>query len=240
MGRGQGGDAGDGQLCIERSSVGEYAVVKSGVRGVVEGGGGVVGAGGDGAEADERAGYFRETLEKSSEPLSGVAQRERREIAKELLNGLLGGMCFVSIIDGGGIFVSGSRRPPPARGQRRCPSAVWGRRSSSVPGMHSENVRMVASMLADSGMMLRLVPAWRTPTVRTTGSNTLNWRVIMTCRAVTISAAAVTGSLAECGAEPWPPAPRTVTVSASDALSITPDLVQNRPWGSRAENTCMP
>jgi hypothetical protein len=89
-------------------------------------------------------------------------------------------------------------------------------------------------------MTLRLVPAWRTPTDRTTGSNMLNCRVTMTCRAVTISAAAVTGSLAECGAEPWPPAPSTVTTSPSEELSMTPGFVQNVPWGSREENTCMP
>ena len=68
----------------------------------------------------------------------------------------------------------------------------------------------------------------------------LNWRVTMTCRAVTISAAAVTGSLAECGVEPWPPAPSTVTTRPSEALSMTPGLVQNVPCGSREENTCMP
>ena len=67
-----------------------------------------------------------------------------------------------------------------------------------------------------------------------------NCRVTMTCSAVTISAAAVTGSLADCGAEPWPPAPSTVTNSPSEALSITPGLVQNLPCGSREENTCMP
>ncbi len=99
---------------------------------------------------------------------------------------------------------------------------------------------MVASMRAVSGMTLRLVPACSTPTERTTGSNMLNWRVTMACRAVTISAAAVTGSLAECGAEPWPPAPRTVTNSPSEELSMTPGLVQNVPCGSREDNTCMP
>ena len=80
----------------------------------------------------------------------------------------------------------------------------------------------------------------QTPTVRTTGSNMLNCRVIITCSAVTISAAAVTGSLAACGAEPWPPAPRTVMNSPSEALNITPGFVANWPYGSSEENTCMP
>ena len=99
---------------------------------------------------------------------------------------------------------------------------------------------MVASMRADSGMTFRLVPACSTPTDRTTGSNMLNCRVTITCRAVTISAATVTGSFAECGAEPWPPAPSTVTSRPSEALSMTPGLVQNVPCGSSEEKTCMP
>ncbi|MNH44021.1 hypothetical protein D3C79_1060620 [compost metagenome] len=68
----------------------------------------------------------------------------------------------------------------------------------------------------------------------------MNCRVTITCSAVTISAAAVTGSLAEWGAEPWPPAPSTVTTRPSEELSMTPGLVTNCPCGSSEEKTCIP
>src|SRR5690242_20218977 len=50
---GEGCDAGHGEFCIQRSAVGEDAVVERGVRRVVEGRRRVVGAGGDGAEPHE-------------------------------------------------------------------------------------------------------------------------------------------------------------------------------------------
>ena len=68
----------------------------------------------------------------------------------------------------------------------------------------------------------------------------LNWRVTIACRAVTISATAGTGSLAGCGAEPWPPGPSTVTNSPSAADIMTPGLVQNVRVRFQAEKTCMP
>src|SRR5579863_6174285 len=64
-----------------------------------------------------------------------------------------------------------------------------------------ENERIVALNQALSGMTLSMVPAWKVPTVMTTGSNTSNSRVTSVCRAVTISQAAGIGSAALCGAE---------------------------------------
>jgi len=98
----------------------------------------------------------------------------------------------------------------------------------------------VASTYASSGITLRFVPARSTPTVTTIGSKIENSRVTVVCSAVTSSAAAGTGSFAPCGAEPWPPLPRKVTAKLSEAASIVPGLVANRPYGSRAEKTCMP
>ncbi len=109
--------------------------------------------------------------------------------------------------------------------------------SATLDRASAEKVRTVASKWAVSGMMLRWVPAWRSPTVTTTGSNTSNRRVTMVCRAVTISQAAGMGSLARCGAEPWPPAPWTVTFSESEAARIGPGREPNSPCGM-ADATC--
>ena len=89
-------------------------------------------------------------------------------------------------------------------------------------------------------MMLRLVPAWKLPTVTTTGSKMSNWRVTMTSSASSISAATMTGSLARCGAEPWPPTPCTVTMSPSlEAISV-PGRVVKTLRGSLLDTTCIP
>jgi hypothetical protein len=102
-----------------------------------------------------------------------------------------------------------------------------------------EKVRTVASSVASSGMTLRAVPAWNEPTLSTTGSNTSNRLVIIVCRSPTSCAATETGSLARCGIEPCPPAPRTVTVSAELADVIVPGREVNIPAGCDAM-TCMP
>ena len=52
------------------------------------------------------------------------------------------------------------------------------------------NVRTVASKVAVSGMMFRLVPAWKDPIVSTVGANVSIDRVIATCSTLTISHAA--------------------------------------------------
>ncbi|GHE78139.1 hypothetical protein GCM10017786_04690 [Amycolatopsis deserti] len=86
--------------------------------------------------------------------------------------------------------------------------------------------------------MLLREPAWTTPTVSTTGSNTSKRRVTIVCRAVIISAATGTGSRARCGAEPCPPRPCTVTANDAEAASIGPGRLANP--GAKVENTCSP
>ena len=89
-------------------------------------------------------------------------------------------------------------------------------------------------------MMLRLEPAWKLPTVTTTGSKTSNVRVTIVCSAVTISAAAGIGSLARCGDDPWPPAPITLTYSAAEAAISEPARPAQTPASNHLENTCRP
>ena len=102
------------------------------------------------------------------------------------------------------------------------------------------NERAVARNLAWSGITLSVVPAWKLPTVITTGSNTSNFLVTSVCSAVTISHATGIGSAARCGIEAWPPRPCTVTVIWSAAASIAPGRVENVPQGSRCDVTCRP
>lgn len=97
---------------------------------------------------------------------------------------------------------------------------------------------MVAAKTASSGMTFSAVPAWKLPTLSTTGSKTSNRRVTMACRVSTASQAAGTGSSAECGLDPWPPRPRRVTSSVSQAAITGPGRVATSPDGSRAAPTC--
>ena len=96
----------------------------------------------------------------------------------------------------------------------------------------------MASKLASSGITLFTVPAWKLPTVITTGSNTSNRRVTSVCSAVTISHAAGIGSALCCGAEACPPRPRTVTYRMSAAARAGPGRTANTPWPNRWEKTC--
>ena len=63
----------------------------------------------------------------------------------------------------------------------------------------------MASKVASSGITFFTVPAWKLPTVITTGSKTSKRRVTKVCSAVTISQAAGIGSVLWCGAEACPP-----------------------------------
>ncbi len=81
-------------------------------------------------------------------------------------------------------------------------------------------------------MTLVVVPACTRDTVSTAGSKTGMRRVIIACRAVTISHATGTGSTASWGMEAWPPSPVTVICSSSaDAMSVPP-RVATQPAGS--------
>ena len=97
---------------------------------------------------------------------------------------------------------------------------------------------MVSCSRASSGMTLFVVPAWKLPTVMTTGSAMSKVRVTSTCSAVTISQATGMGSAAWCGSEPCPPRPWTVTFKASAAAIIVPSRLLNTPAGSSADATC--
>jgi hypothetical protein len=98
--------------------------------------------------------------------------------------------------------------------------------------------RAVPRNVASSGITLSVVPAWKLPTVTTTGSNTSNFLVTIVWSAITISQAAGIGSSARCGWEACPPLPRTVTVIWSAAASIGPGRVENMPSGSLVDVTC--
>ena len=98
----------------------------------------------------------------------------------------------------------------------------------------------MARNVAWAGITLSVVPAWKLPTVMTTGSKTSNFLVTIVCRASTISQAAGIGSAARCGCEACPPRPCTVTVIWSAAASIGPGRVENIPHGSLFAVTCRP
>ena len=86
--------------------------------------------------------------------------------------------------------------------------------------------------------MLFLSPAWIEPTVTTATSRGSTSRETIVCRRITVAAAITTGSIVECGREPWPPRPRSVTVSPSDAAICVPERTPIVPAGSGV--TCWP
>ncbi len=114
---------------------------------------------------------------------------------------------------------------------RRATSAI----SAEVAG---STVRTVASKLATSGMMLRLVPAWNVPTVSTAGANASTDRDSAVCSASTISQAAGIGSAARCGDAACPPRPCTLTRNASLAAIIAPAREVTVPRGLWLLSTC--
>ena len=79
--------------------------------------------------------------------------------------------------------------------------------------------RSVSSSFTSSGMMLRFRPPWIVPTVTTARVPGATSRLTIVCSATTICEARTTGSLAVCGAEPWPLTPRTTMSS-----ELTPDM----------------
>src|ERR1700712_3365569 len=94
-------------------------------------------------------------------------------------------------------------------------------------------LRTVASKTASSPITLRLVPAWKEPTVINTGSKMSNWRVTMVCSARTISQATGMGSRPRWGAEPWEPAPITLTWRAAEAAISVPGRAANTRFGNQ-------
>ena len=103
---------------------------------------------------------------------------------------------------------------------------------------------MVPSQVTDSGMTLNAVPASIRVTVTTAGSKAGTTRVTMACRAVTISQATGTGSVASWGIEAWPPRPMTLIWNSSQEASMVPARQATRPdgimgvmWMAKARST---
>ena len=90
---------------------------------------------------------------------------------------------------------------------------------------------MVPSQITDSGMTLKAVPASIRVTVTTAGSKAGTTRVTMDCRAVTISQATGTGSVASCGMEAWPPRPMTLIWNSSAEAIMVPARQASKPDG---------
>src|SRR6202041_416446 len=92
-----------------------------------------------------------------------------------------------------------------------------------------DTARMVPSQVTVSGMTLKAVPALIRVTVNTAGSNAGRPRVTMACRAVTISQATGTGSVASWGIEACPPRPVTVMQNSSQDAIMVPARQDTRP-----------
>ena len=86
--------------------------------------------------------------------------------------------------------------------------------------------------------MLFFSPAWIEPTVTTATSRGSTSRETIVCRRITVAAAMTTGSIVECGREPCPPRPSSVTVRPSDAAIWVPERTPMVPAGSGV--TCWP
>ena len=88
---------------------------------------------------------------------------------------------------------------------------------------------MVPSQVTVSGMTLKAVPASMRVTVTTAGSKAGRTRVTIACKAVTISQATGTGSVASWGIEACPPRPMTVIWNSSEDAIIVPPRQATRP-----------
>src|SRR4051812_31412389 len=143
----------------------------------------------------------------------------------------------------GSLWVSGKRSNSSNSGSSGHPdawhSAVTIRRIASriVRRVESLNVRTLSCSVADSGMTLLLVPAWRLPTVSTAVSPGATSRETTVCSRTTIIAARTTGSIAACGMEPCAPRPCTVMRMLSAADSAAPARVPTCP--ARSGITCL-
>jgi hypothetical protein len=109
------------------------------------------------------------------------------------------------------------------------PSATRRTPASIASRVASDTVRTVPSRFAVSGMTLRVVPASILAMVRTAGSNTLTRRVTSVWKACTISQAIGIGSRQSCGAEAWPPLPRTTIWIVSPEAIVGPGRVAITP-----------
>ena len=111
------------------------------------------------------------------------------------------------------------------------PAAICCRPVMMVWRALSEKARVVSSSLTSSGMMLRLVPPWMSPTVTTEGSRGSSSRLTMVWIWVMKRAARVTGSRPRSGREPWPPMPRMVTSMEVEPVCAGPLVMPTVPAG---------
>ena len=83
-------------------------------------------------------------------------------------------------------------------------------------------VRMVPHISAVSGMTLEAAPAWKRPVVKTPKLCGSISRLLISCSAMWMCAAAVMGSMQASGMEPWPPLPWTVMWYCSQLAIVMP------------------
>ena len=87
--------------------------------------------------------------------------------------------------------------------------------------------------------MLLAVPALNWVIEMTLESKGSTLREVMVCKAVTICAPTMTGSMQRCGIAPWPPLPSIVIVISSAAAISGPLRIANEPTGEPGQ-LCMP
>ncbi|GEM26698.1 hypothetical protein NS2_49370 [Nocardia seriolae NBRC 15557] len=102
----------------------------------------------------------------------------------------------------------------------------------------SVKVRRLSRSSEDSATMFGRVPACSAPAVRTGDAAVAVWRAVSACRRTTSEAAMSSGSMVVWGWEAWPPLPRKVTRTESEAAMRVPGLLRMMPAGSGL--TCCP
>ena len=125
---------------------------------------------------------------------------------------------------------------PRRRARPRRPRRPGARPRARARAWPPRRVRIVPSRLAVSGITLRVVPASIFATVSTAGSKTWTRRVTSVWNAWTISHAIGIGSRQSCGAEAWPPLPRTDDL---DACRRTPSRRPGRAEMTPAVSRCV-
>ena len=86
-------------------------------------------------------------------------------------------------------------------------------RCSSLARTSRSSARTLISSVALWGITLLALPALSAPTVITAICSGSMLRDTTVCKAITMLAAATTGSAARCGMAPWPPMPLSVTLA---------------------------
>ncbi len=135
------------------------------------------------------------TSEKSSEPVIGLrAARIRSGPYSSAITSLAKAVSLASLTVTGHCSRYSTSAVTPCAAATECSTRTAPSRTRVRAS--GENERMVAWKVASSGITFTTVPARKTPTVITTGSNTSKERVTKVCNAVTISQAGGMGSRA--------------------------------------------